>query len=40
MPGARFTRVKSLPDVDALRARFIELELDLPCDDRALSATR
>ena len=40
MPGARFTRVRSLPDVDALRARFIELELDLPCDDRALSATR
>ena len=40
MPGARFTRVRSLPDVDALRARFIELGLALPCDDRALSANR
>jgi NADPH2 dehydrogenase len=35
---ASFPRVKSLRDVGALRARLTELELDLPCDDTALSA--
>jgi 2,4-dienoyl-CoA reductase-like NADH-dependent reductase (Old Yellow Enzyme family) len=36
--AARFPRVKTLRDVDALRARLAELALDLPCDDDALSA--
>ncbi|MGZ8752279.1 MAG: oxidoreductase [Acidimicrobiia bacterium] len=38
MAGARFPRIKSLHDVDALRARLAALDLDLPCDDAALSA--
>jgi len=37
MKGVRFPRIKSLRDVNAFRARLAELDLDLPCDDAALS---